>query len=76
MPLHPDYVQGMRDSRVADLKNADYSGKAGSSSAAMFISEFVEGKPFLHLDIASTAFIKNSPTGVMVKTLIEYILSQ
>ncbi|ATP59738.1 M17 family metallopeptidase [Mesomycoplasma dispar] len=76
MPLHLDFAQNIRDSKVADLKNTDFSGKAGSSSAAMFISEFVEDKPFIHFDIASTAFVKNLPTGVMVKTLVEYILAK
>ncbi|MDF9627421.1 M17 family metallopeptidase [Mesomycoplasma ovipneumoniae] len=76
MPLHLDFAQNIRDSKVADLKNTDFSGKAGSSSAAMFIAEFVEDKPFLHLDIAATAFVRNLPTGVMVKTLVEYILTK
>lgn len=76
MPLHQDFAQNIRDSKVADLKNTDFSGKAGSSSAAMFLAEFVEDKPFIHLDIAATAFVKNAPTGVMVKSLVEYILAK
>lgn len=76
MPLHQDFAQNIRDSKVSDLKNTDFSGKAGSSSAAMFLAEFVEDKPFIHLDIAATAFVKNAPTGVMVKSLVEYILAK
>ncbi|CAT04720.1 Cytosol aminopeptidase [Mesomycoplasma conjunctivae] len=74
MPLHKDFSVQISASKVADLKNTDYSGKGGSSSAAMFISEFVENKPFLHLDIAGTADVNGTPTGVMVKSLIEFIL--
>ncbi|AHH45147.1 M17 family metallopeptidase [Mesomycoplasma bovoculi] len=76
MPLHKDFAQEIRKSSVADLKNTDLTGAAGSSSAAMFLDEFSEGKPFLHLDIAGTADVKRTPTGVMTKSLIEFILKK
>ncbi|QJG66788.1 M17 family metallopeptidase [Mycoplasma phocoenae] len=69
MPLHEAYSKGIKDTKVADLKNTDLSGNAGSSSAAMFLKEFAEDKDFIHVDIAGTAEINDVPMGVMVKTL-------
>ncbi|MXR09142.1 leucyl aminopeptidase [Mycoplasma hyorhinis] len=74
MPLHAEFAKGNNSSPVADIVNADYSGKAGSSSAAMFVAEFRENLPLIHLDIAGTANVDKNPTGVMVKTLVEFIL--
>ncbi|CAO3667180.1 unnamed protein product [Rhizopus stolonifer] len=52
MPLHEDYMCGMRESLVADLANIG-SRSGGSCSAAGFLQEFV-GKdiPWAHIDIA------------------------
>ena len=47
------------------------TGKGGSSSAGMFLKEFTEGIPFIHLDVAGTADVKGNPTAVLVKTLAE-----
>lgn len=71
LPFHADYIEYMKASTVADLKNTDLTGKAGSSTAAMFLKEFAEGKDYVHLDIAGSANIKDTPKGVMVKTLFE-----
>lgn len=44
---------------MADLKNSGASfGGAGSSSAALFLAEFAESTPWVHLDIAGTAYRK------------------
>ncbi|MBO8171752.1 MAG: leucyl aminopeptidase [Bacillaceae bacterium] len=61
--------------RVADLKNS--GGRyAGSITAGMFLGEFAEDTPWVHLDIAGTSWQEGdndlSPaggTGVMVRTL-------
>lgn len=52
MPLHPDYIKGMKQSIVADLSNI--GGRSGGScSAAGFLQEFVgENIPWAHIDIA------------------------
>ncbi|MEG0579195.1 MAG: leucyl aminopeptidase, partial [Niameybacter sp.] len=42
------------NSDVADLKNTGGSG-GGTITAAMFLQEFVQDKPWIHLDIAATA---------------------
>jgi len=59
----------MKGSDVADLKNTALDGKGGSSTAAMFLSNFTEGKEYIHLDVAGTADIAHKPQGVLVKTL-------
>jgi leucyl aminopeptidase len=43
----------------------------GSSNGAAFLQEFVQGLPFIHCDIAGTAWKSKSKrgTGVMIKTL-------
>ena len=54
MPLPPQYDKNI-DSMIADMKNT--GGRAGGSiTAAMFIQRFVNGVPWAHLDIASTAW--------------------
>lgn len=71
MPYHEDFAEFIKNSKVADLKNTDLSGKGGSISAFMFLNEFNERVPHIHLDIAGTAKSAEEPVGVMVKTLIE-----
>ncbi len=71
MPLHADFIKFMKGSDVADLKNTALDGKGGSSTAAMFLSNFTEDKEYIHLDVAGTADINHKPMGVMVKTLVE-----
>ena len=41
---------------VADLSNLGKKRKAGTITAASFLEEFVDGKPWAHLDIAGTAW--------------------
>src|SRR5207253_87764 len=50
MPLHPDYKELTRG-KVADLVNASEQRKAASAYAASFLEEFVDGRPWAHLDI-------------------------
>ena len=58
------------------INTAGRSG--GAITAAMFLQEFTGGLPWIHLDIAGTAwavdnkpFMPKGPTGVGVRTLIE-----
>ncbi|MCU4117386.1 M17 family metallopeptidase [Mycoplasma zalophi] len=71
MPLHEEYAKEIKNTKVADLKNTDLTGDAGSSSAAMFLKEFAENADFMHLDIAGTNDIADVPQGVMIKTMYE-----
>ncbi|GLQ55557.1 leucyl aminopeptidase [Devosia nitrariae] len=54
MPMGPAYDK-LIESRFADIKNS--AGRPASSiTAAHFLSRFVNGVPWAHLDIAGTAF--------------------
>lgn len=74
MPFHNDFIKNIKSSSFADYKNTDLSGKGGSISAAMFLKEFTEDKKYIHLDIAGTGGDEDHPTGVMVKTLIQFAI--
>lgn len=69
-------------SRVADLKNSG-GRNAGTITAGMFLGAFAEDTPWVHLDIAGTAWEdKNTDltptgaTGVMVRTLTMLALNK
>lgn len=80
MPLDEDYKDYLK-SAFADLPNI--GGRwGGSITAAKFIEEFVEGKPWVHLDIAGTAWLDEGkphlakgPTGVPVRTFVNLAMS-
>lgn len=80
LPIHPDYEKRLK-SEKADMINCDVKTRlAGASTAAAFLKKFAGKTPWLHLDIAGTAF-GNSPkaydghggTGFGVRLLIEYL---
>ena len=58
LPMPPQYDKHI-DSAVADMKNVG-PRYGGSITAALFIQRFVNGLPWAHLDIASTAWKPNS----------------
>jgi leucyl aminopeptidase len=77
LPLHPDYKDLTRG-KLADLVNAAEVRKASSAYAASFLEEFVDGKPWAHLDIAGTAwdqdnrdYVGKGATGWGVRMLVE-----
>ena len=76
MPLHKDYIKYMKGSKVADLKNTDLTGKAGSSSAAMFLLEFSEGVEHIHFDVAGTADVNDTPMAPMLRTFVEMAINE
>jgi leucyl aminopeptidase len=55
LPLHQEY-KDLTKGTDAELSNASSKGKAGTIYAASFLEEFVDGKPWVHLDIAGTAW--------------------
>ncbi|MBI2796014.1 MAG: leucyl aminopeptidase [Gemmatimonadetes bacterium] len=79
LPLWDDYKEQI-SSDVADLKNTG-GRAAGSVTAALFLKEFVdEGTPWVHLDIAGTAYsesdlvaLPKGPTGVPVGTFVQFV---
>ena len=77
LPLHPDYKDLTRG-KIADLVNAAEVRKASSAYAASFLEEFVDGKPWAHLDIAGTAwdqdnrdYVGKGASGWGVRLLVE-----
>ena len=75
LPLHPDYKK-LTTGTVADLTNAAAKREAGTIYAGSFLEEFVDEKPWVHLDIAGTAwdsereYAGKGPTGFGVRLLI------
>ncbi len=77
MPVDIDYFDHIR-SEIADIKNT--GGRwGGAITAAMFLKEFVEDKPWIHLDIAGTAWLEEAkawmpkgPSGVAVRSLVDF----
>ena len=75
LPLHAEYKE-LTKGKVADLTNAASKRKAGTLYAASFLEEFVDGKPWVHLDIAGTSwdvgreYVGNGPTGYGVRLLV------
>jgi len=59
LPLHKNYDKLM-DSTIADIQNINYSGGAGSITAAQFLQRFIDKTPWAHLDIAGMAFSKKA----------------
>jgi leucyl aminopeptidase len=75
LPLHPEYKELTRG-KDADLTNAAAQRKAATIYAGSFLEEFVDGKPWAHLDIAGTAwdvgrsYVGSGPTGFGVRLLV------
>ncbi|MGA9769531.1 MAG: leucyl aminopeptidase [Blastocatellia bacterium] len=78
LPMDDDYRELIK-SDIADIKNS--AGRyAGTITASWFLREFAEDTPWVHLDIAGTAwenerkpYMAKGPTGVAIRTLINYV---
>jgi len=76
LPLDEEYKESIR-SNIADMMNT--GGRwGGAVTAAMFLKEFAEDTPWIHLDIAGTAWMEDSkpwiakgPSGIGVRSLVE-----
>ncbi|NUQ19772.1 MAG: leucyl aminopeptidase, partial [Gemmatimonadaceae bacterium] len=78
LPIWEDYKELIK-SDVADVKNSG-GRPAGSITAAMFLKEFIGDYPWVHLDIAGTAYsesdlviLPKGPTGTPVGTFLEFV---
>ena len=75
LPLHPEFKE-LTKGTVADLTNLAAKRKAGTIYAGSFLEEFVDGRPWAHLDIAGTAwdvgrpYVGTGPTGVGVRLFV------
>lgn len=81
LPLWDEYREQIK-SDIADVKNVG-GRAAGSITAGWFLREFVEGFPWVHLDIAGTAWtdsdrphLAKGPTGVGVRLFAELVLGR
>ncbi|HEU4398631.1 MAG TPA: leucyl aminopeptidase [Actinomycetota bacterium] len=78
LPLPPEYRKDI-DSDVADLKNIG-DRYAGALVAGLFLQEFVDDRPWVHLDIAGPArteaddgYLVKGSTGAAVRTLLSWL---
>ena len=78
LPLDQEYFEQIRSS-IADIMNT--GGRYGGAiNAAMFLREFVDDTPWIHLDIAGVAWmeekkswIAKGPSGIAVRSLTEWV---
>ncbi len=81
MPIDDDYREFIKGT-VADIQNISSGKGGGAITGAMFIKEFTGDSPWIHLDIAGTAWnddakpwLAKGPTGVALRTLVHLVLS-
>ena len=76
LPLHPEFEDSTKG-KYADLQNVSEARDAGSIYGAEFLKRFVDGRPWVHMDIAGTAwgmkrnYVGNGASGFGVRTLVE-----
>jgi leucyl aminopeptidase len=78
LPLDDEYKETLK-SNIADMVNAG-SRYGGAIFAAMFLKEFSEDTPWIHLDIAGTAWMEDNkpwiakgPSGIALRSLVEFV---
>ena len=81
LPMDDEYREFIKGT-VADIQNISSGKGAGATIGAMFIKEFTGDSPWIHLDIAGTAWnddakpwLAKGPTGVALRTLVHLVLS-
>ncbi len=78
LPLDDEYKEQIR-STIADIMNT--GGRwGGAINAAMFLKEFAEDTPWIHLDIAGTAWMEDQkpwiakgPSGIALRSVVEFV---
>jgi leucyl aminopeptidase len=78
LPLDDEYKENIK-STIADIVNS--GGRwGGAINAAMFLKEFAEDTPWIHLDIAGTAWMEDQkpwiakgPSGIALRSLVEFV---
>jgi leucyl aminopeptidase len=81
MPMDDEYREFIKGS-FADIQNIGSGKGGGSITGAWFIREFAGDSPWIHLDIAGTAWnddakpwLAKGPTGASLRTLIHLVMS-
>ncbi|HET6165398.1 MAG TPA: leucyl aminopeptidase [Marmoricola sp.] len=82
LPIPDEQRRTIRtESRNADLLQHDWVRWGAALYAAAFLEQFVEGRPWVHLDIAGPAYngggawghVPSGGTGFAVRTLVEFV---
>ena len=78
LPL-PKPLMAMLDSKIADLRNTGERW-GGALTAGLFLEQFIEGKRWMHVDIAGPAIVNKrfgvnieGSSGVPVATILEFL---
>jgi leucyl aminopeptidase len=81
LPMDDEYREFIKGT-VADIQNIGSGKGGGSITGAWFIREFAGDTPWVHLDIAGTAWnddakpwLAKGPTGVALRTLVHLAMS-
>jgi leucyl aminopeptidase len=81
MPVEDEYRDQIQ-SPIADIRNTGLTRFGGATNAAMFLREFVDETPWVHLDIAALAWldadkpwIARGPSGIAVRSIVEWARS-
>jgi len=81
LPMDDEYREFIKGS-FADIQNIGSGKGGGSITGAWFIREFAGDTPWIHLDIAGTAWnddakpwLAKGPTGVGLRTLVQLVTS-
>ncbi len=81
MPVDEDYREFIKGS-VGDIQNIGSGKGGGAITGAMFIKEFTGDTPWIHLDIAGTAWnddqkpwLAKGATGSAVRTLVHLLMT-
>jgi leucyl aminopeptidase len=81
LPVEDEYKEFIK-SNIADIMNTGGSRWGGAITAAMFLKEFAEDTPWIHLDIAGLAWTEEAkpwmakgPSGFAVRTITEWVRS-
>jgi leucyl aminopeptidase len=81
LPMDEEYREFIKGS-FADIQNIGSGKGGGSITGAWFIREFAGDTPWIHLDIAGTAWnddakpwLAKGPTGVALRTLVQLVMS-
>jgi leucyl aminopeptidase len=79
MPCTDDYREQIKSS-IADIMNTGGSRYGGAIAGAMFLKEFAGNTPWIHLDIAGTAWVdeqkpwqSKGPSGIGVRSITQWV---
>jgi len=80
LPFYDEYKEYVK-SEIADVKNlGGPNGDAGAITAAAFLATFIDKTPWVHVDIAGTAwldkdrgYVPKGPSGYGVRLMVEFL---